>query len=141
MNSMDGVVFMIIQDLNGYAPAQNSQGSVPCTGDQSNDYNSRVKRMTTDQAQVRAARMGLTMPNTAPLCLTGETDVRNRASLFSRSDFVRAGLSLEEPSGGDWSVLLQTTARRTNIVNLLAVPLYIKGHRYGALMLGWIPKT
>lgn len=134
------VRFMAISDLNGYSPAQNSVYCQPWTGDPQKDFQSRVKRMNCDAAQVRASRMGLPWEEREPL-ITGEADVRNMRTVHSRADYLRAGCDLREPEGGDRSILVQTFARHTGtIVNILSVPLFVKGHRYGAMILGWLPE-
>jgi methyl-accepting chemotaxis protein len=73
---------------------------------------------------------------------TGEVDVRNMRTVHSRREFAAAvGSALREPDGGDHNVLLQTFARHTGtIVNILSVPLYVMGHRYGAIIVGWLPQ-
>jgi methyl-accepting chemotaxis protein len=135
-----GLRFIVLSDLNGYSPAQNSQYCQPWTGDQKTDFHSRVKRMNCDEAQVRASRMGLDWEEKVPLT-TGQADVRDMRTVHSRKEFLAAGVDLREPEGGDHSVLMQTFTRHTGtIVNILSVPLYVKGQRYGAIIVGWLPE-
>ncbi len=44
-------------------------------------------------------------------------------------------------AAGDHSFLVQTYARDTGaVLTTLAVPLYVKGERYGCVCLGWDPE-
>ncbi|HLO02460.1 MAG TPA: methyl-accepting chemotaxis protein [Symbiobacteriaceae bacterium] len=132
--------FLVLSDLNGYSPAQNSYYCRPWTGDWNVDVHSRVKRMNADFAQVRAARMGLAWTEQESLT-TGEADVRNMRTVHTRREFLAAGLDLSEPLGGDRRVLVQTFTRFTGtVVNILSVPLYVKGQRYGVMIIGWLPE-
>ncbi|HYF78592.1 MAG TPA: hypothetical protein VD973_15755, partial [Symbiobacteriaceae bacterium] len=132
--------FLIVSDLNGYSPAQNGAFCRPWTGDTKKDFRSRVKRLNCDLDGIKASRMGLDWAEREPLS-TGQAEVRNMATVHSRRAFLSAGCDLKEPVGGDSRVLLQTSTRKTgSIVNMLSVPLYVKGHRYGAIILGWLPE-
>ncbi|HLN62504.1 MAG TPA: methyl-accepting chemotaxis protein [Symbiobacteriaceae bacterium] len=138
----DIIHFLVLSDLNGYSAAQNKRYCQPWTGVKETDYQSRVKRLNCDDAQVKASRMGLNWQETEPLTANGVADVRNLRTVHSRAEFLRAGCNLTEPAGGDRSVLLQTFARHTGtIVNILSVPVYVKGQRYGAIIAGWLPES
>jgi methyl-accepting chemotaxis protein len=86
----------------------------------------RIKRFFTDQrVLVRGARVGL--PRSAAL--------PERAS---REDFVRAGCDLDESAAAREEFLVQTYARDTGaIVTVLTAPVFAKGKRWGAVLLGW----
>ncbi|MDF2628604.1 MAG: methyl-accepting chemotaxis protein [Symbiobacteriaceae bacterium] len=130
--------FFVVSDLNGYSPGQNSYYCQKWTGDPKKDSHSRVKRMNTDDAQVRASRMGLAWREREPLAADG-ADTRNMRTVHSRQEYLAAGCNLLEPEGGDHDVLLQTFARHTGrVVNIMSVPIYVKGHRYGAIIVGWL---
>jgi methyl-accepting chemotaxis protein len=132
--------FFVISDLNGYAPGQNSMYCHKWTGDSKKDLHSRVKRLNTDEAQVRASRMGLGWTEREALSTDG-ADTRNLRTVHSRREFLAAGCDLLEPVSGDDGVLLQTFTRHTGtVVNILSVPIYVKGHRYGAIIAGWLPE-
>ncbi|HWI53465.1 MAG TPA: methyl-accepting chemotaxis protein [Symbiobacteriaceae bacterium] len=133
-----GLRFVVLSDLNGYSPAQNKEYCKAWTGDPKTDLHSRVKTMNCDAQQVRSSRMGLEWTEREPMA-TGNGEIRNMRTVHSRREFLAAGLDLREPAGGDHSVLLQTFARRTGtVVNILSVPIYVKGHRYGAIIVGWL---
>jgi methyl-accepting chemotaxis protein len=132
--------FVVCSDLNGYSAAQNGAYCKAWTGDPKVDLHSRVKQMNCDGGQVRACRMGLSWSEREPLMIPGQADVRNMKTVHSRREFLAAGCNLQEPAGGDRSVLMQTFTRHTGtVVNLLSVPLYVKGQRYGGIILGWLP--
>lgn len=132
--------FFVVSDLNGYSPGQNSSYCQKWTGDARKDLHSRVKRLNTDEAQVRASRMGLNWTEREALATDG-ADTRNLRTVHSRREFLAAGCNLLEPAGGDHQVLLQTFTRHTGtVVNILSVPIYVKGHRYGAIIAGWLPE-
>jgi len=60
---------------------------------------------------------------------------------LTRSEIRSAGARLNEPAGGDGRFLVQTYARDTGaVLTTLSVPLYVKGQRYGSVVLGWDPE-
>jgi methyl-accepting chemotaxis protein len=116
-------------DLNVYAPVHARRLCADWTGDPSKDLlGNRVKRILTDNpALVRANRIGL-----------GGRALADRP--LSRSEVRMAGCDLSEPDGGDDRRLVQTYARDTGtILTVLSVPLYIRGERWGAAVIGWDP--
>ena len=131
--------FLSINDLNGYACAQNSEYSRAWTGDPKLDSNNRVKRFNCDEPWIRAARVGFSFAEKEPL--TTGPEIRNLKTVHSRREFLAAGLDLTERRGSSRQVLVQTFTRPTGtIVNILSVPLFMDGQRYGAVMVGWLPE-
>lgn len=122
------LTFALVVDLNTYAPIHNSIYCKDWTGVPEKDLvGNRIKRFFHDQGVlVRGARVGL-----GPAAL-------RLADVAAREDFVRAGCVLSEPPGGSQDFLVQTYARDTGTVTAaLAIPFYVKGHRYGAVLVGW----
>ncbi|MEM9563077.1 MAG: methyl-accepting chemotaxis protein [Actinomycetota bacterium] len=119
------LIFALVMDLNSYAPIHNATYCKDWTGDPDLDLvGNRVKRFFAESVLLRGSRVGLSAER-----------LPTRAA---RSDFEQAGLDLREPDGGDRRFLVQTYARDTGaIVTVLAVPVYVKGHRWGAAILGW----
>jgi methyl-accepting chemotaxis protein len=118
-------------DLNVYAPVHARRLCADWTGDPAKDLlGNRVKRILTDNpALVRANRTGI-----------GGAGLAHRP--LSRSELRMAGCDLSEPEGGDDRRLVQTYARDTGtILTVLSVPLYIRGERWGAAVIGWDPDT
>jgi methyl-accepting chemotaxis protein/methyl-accepting chemotaxis protein-2 (aspartate sensor receptor) len=138
MAAMDAVLeaeprltFALPFDLNAYAPAHNRGFSAAITGDPAKDLvGNRTKRFFLDSpALIRSSRMelGVTLPD----------------EVLTREQIVRAGARLTEPAaGGPPPFLLQTYARDTGaVLTTLAMPLYVKGQRFGCVCLGWDPDT
>ena len=124
------LTFALVLDLNTYAPAHNRRFCQDWTGDPQKDLvGNRVKRFFFDKGVlVRGARVGL--PEAA-------VQLPNRAR---REDFLRVCDLRERPEERD-VFLVQTYARDTGqVLTVLTVPLYVKGHRYGAVELGWDPE-
>ena len=121
------LIFALVIDLNSYGPIHNSEYCKDWTGVPSQDIiGNRIKRFFTDQrVLVRGGRVG--MPQAA--------DLPDRAS---RDDFSRAGCDLGESPEMANEFLVQTYARDTGaIVTALTVPVFVKGRRWGATLLGW----
>lgn len=122
-----GLIFALIIDLNSYGPIHNSEYCKDWTGVAAQDLvGNRIKRFFTDQrVLVRGARVGL----------------RASAGLgdrVTRSAFAQAGCDLTERPGAAQEFLVQTYARDTGaIVTVLTVPLFVKGQRWGAVLMGW----
>ncbi len=123
-----GLTFALPFDLNVYAPAHNTIVSQDITGDAAKDLaGNRTKRFFLDSpALTRGSRM--------------ELGVELPARVLSRSELQRSGARLTEPRQPGRPFLLQTYARDTGaVLSTLSVPLYVKGQRYGAVVLGWDP--
>jgi methyl-accepting chemotaxis protein len=121
------LIFALLIDLNSYGPIHNSEYCKDWTGVHDQDLvGNRIKRFFTDQrVLVRGARVGL--PEAARL-----------ANQVTRADFERAGCELKATADSAEQFLVQTYARDTGaIVTVLTVPLYVKQHRWGAVLLGW----
>ena len=125
-----GLTFALPFDLNAYAPAHNTAFSQAITGDPATDLaGNRTKRFFLDSpALTRASRMEI--PGNLP------------ATVLSRSKIATAARGrLTEPTRGAVPFLIQTYARDTGaVLTTLSVPLYVKGQRYGAVVLGWDPE-
>jgi len=122
------LIFALLIDLNSYGPIHNSEYCKAWTGDPAKDLvGNRIKRFFTDQrVLVRGARVGLGRSG---------ADLPDRAS---RRDFERAGCPLVETPGAADAFLVQTYARDTGaIVTVLTAPVFVKGRRWGAVLLGW----
>jgi methyl-accepting chemotaxis protein len=121
------LIFALLIDLNSYGPIHNKEYCKDWTGVKDQDLvGNRIKRFFTDQrVLVRGARVGL--PEAAKL-----------ANQVTRADFERAGCHLAKTPDAAQQFLVQTYARDTGaIVTVLTVPLYVKQHRWGAVLLGW----
>jgi methyl-accepting chemotaxis protein len=133
--AMDGIkarepalIFALLIDLNSYGPIHNAEYCQAWTGDPAKDLvGNRVKRFFTDQrVLVRGARVGLG---------ARAAQLPDRAS---RGDFERAGCPLAQTPGAEDAFLVQTYARDTGaIVTVLTAPVFVKGQRWGAVLLGW----
>lgn len=123
-----GLTFALPFDLNAYAPAHNTIFSQAITGDPARDLaGNRTKRFFLDSdALTRASRM--------------ELGVNLPAKVLTRAEIRSAGARLRS-RGEDRPFLVQTYARDTSaVLTTMAVPLYVKGERYGCVCLGWDPE-
>ncbi|MBL8516577.1 MAG: chemotaxis protein [Betaproteobacteria bacterium] len=121
------LIFALVIDLNSYGPIHNREYCKDWTGVAADDLvGNRVKRFFTDQrVLVRGARVGLRQAERLP----------NQAT---RADFARAGCELNQRASDAAEFLVQTYARDTGaIVTALTVPLFVKGQRWGAVLMGW----
>jgi methyl-accepting chemotaxis protein len=122
-------IFSNAMDLNTYAPATNSDTCQAWTGDRAKDLmGNRVKRtfFLAGRVVVRAARMGL------------GHGVEGIEELASRAAFVERGCFMEETPEAKKLFMLQTYVREGGaIVAALAVPVFVKGQRWGIVLLGW----
>ncbi len=121
------LIFALVIDLNSYGPIHNREYCKDWTGVASQDLvGNRIKRFFTDQrVLVRGARVGLAQTARLP----------DRAS---RDDFSRSGCDLGETPAAAAQFLVQTYARDTGaIVTVLTAPIFVKGRRWGAVLLGW----
>jgi methyl-accepting chemotaxis protein len=121
------LIFALLIDLNSYGPIHNKEYCKDWTGTDKDLVGNRIKRFFTDQrVLVRGARVGL-----------GQAGARlpDRAQ---RADFERAGCPLRETPEAKAEFLVQTYARDTGaIVTVLTAPVFVKGQRWGAVLLGW----
>ncbi|MGE5672980.1 MAG: methyl-accepting chemotaxis protein [Mycobacterium leprae] len=128
--------FVTIGDLNGYAPAVPSSVCLDWVGDFASDaLNNRIKRFDTNPAQVRAFATGLAMRLTEPLTIG--TYVRNPRTVFNRAQLTALGIDLREPSQHPSPLVATYASKSKSVVTFVAVPLYVKGLRYGACLVGW----
>jgi len=121
------LIFALVIDLNSYGPIHNREYCKDWTGVREKDLvGNRIKRFFTDQrVLVRGARVGLPQAVSLP----------DRAR---REDFTRAGCNLTASEAARAEFLVQTYARDTGaIVTALTAPVFVKGERWGAVLLGW----
>lgn len=121
------LIFALVIDLNSYGPIHNRDFCKDWTGDPAQDLmGNRIKRFFTDnRVLVRGARVGLRQGAQLP----------DRAS---RDDFSRAGCDLGFTPEAAAAFLVQTYARDTGaILAALTAPIFVKGRRWGAVLLGW----
>jgi len=119
--------FALVIDLNSYGPIHNKAYCKDWTGEHDKDLiGNRIKRFFTDQrVLVRGARVGLPQARTVP----------DRAR---RADFAAAGCDLGSSDAARAEFLVQTYARDNGeIVTALTAPIFVKGERWGAVLLGW----
>ena len=122
------LVFALPIDLNTYAPMHNRAFCQDWTGIPERDLaGNRVKRFFWDQrVLVRGARVGL------------GAAAERLPNMASRADFIRAGCDLRESPQQRSQFLVQTYARDTGeVMTVITVPLFVKGHRWGAALVGW----
>ena len=122
------LIFALIIDLNSYGPTHNTNYMKAWTGDPTKDVaGNRIKRFFTDNSVlVRGGRVGLGVCS------------RQLPERAVRSDFTSAGCDLRESPAARDAFLVQTYARDTGaIATALTVPIYVKGQRWGASLLGW----
>jgi methyl-accepting chemotaxis protein len=122
------LIFALLIDLNSYGPIHNREYCKDWTGVPDKDLvGNRIKRFFTDQrVLVRGARVGLGQAGSA------------LANRVQRQEFERAGCPLRETPAAKDDFLVQTYARDTGaIVTVLTAPVFVKGQRWGAVLLGW----
>ena len=122
------LTFALPLDLNAWAPVHNRVYSRDCTGDPAKDLTlNRTKRFFLDSAALtRCSRMGLGV----------DLPVRR----FTRAEVVKAGAKLQEEPGTR-PFMYNTYARDTGaVLSELAVPIFVKGQRWGVTLIGWDPE-
>lgn len=125
-------VVPLLLDLNAYAPVHNSQMCSDWTGQPDYDLaHNRVKRfMHGMRVMLRAARVGL------------ERSAGHLPDRAGRRQFEGAGCNLREPAGGDPVYQVFTYASDLGSVGTaVAVPVYVKGHRWGCALVLWNPQN
>ncbi|MGH2873116.1 MAG: hypothetical protein ACRDL5_11730, partial [Solirubrobacteraceae bacterium] len=123
-----GLVFALPLDLNCWTPAHNSVYTKGIVGEPATDLvGNRSKRFFLDSdALTRAARM--------------ELGVRLPHEILTRAQITAARARLTQPAQARRPVLIQTYARDTgSVLTTMAVPLYVRGERYGSLSIAWDP--
>jgi methyl-accepting chemotaxis protein len=117
----ENLVFATILDANGFCIAQPRKVTQDWTGIYEKDLmGNRVKRLVTDPVSRKAYRVAL------PAYLQGKEKI------------VAADLMGLAPEGDHRPFLLQTYALDTGVVVLaMAMPLYIRGRRWGTVRIGY----
>ncbi|MGE5673991.1 MAG: methyl-accepting chemotaxis protein [Mycobacterium leprae] len=114
-------------DLNVYVPMHDSIYCQAYTGDKARDLSgNRIKYLYTDnQVLKRGARMSL-----GPKAM--------ELGVVSRDKFDKIGCDLAESPQAARDFLVQTYARDTGAVTtVLTVPLFVRGERWGCVIVGW----
>lgn len=122
------LVFALPIDLNTYAPMHNRAFCKDWTGIPERDLvGNRVKRFFWDQrVLVRGARVGL------------GAAAERLPNMATRQQFIEAGCDLRESPRQREQFLVQTYARDTGeVMTVITVPLFVKGQRWGAALVGW----
>ena len=123
------LIFASITDLNGFFVMGPKALRCDITGNRETDFtNNRIKRLFADKTALRAARLGLPgameLPRIAP-----------------RELFAQHGIDLQRPRGAR-TFLRQTYARDTGkIYTDVALPVYIKGQRWGGVRIAYDPRA
>jgi methyl-accepting chemotaxis protein len=140
LTALPGLLFTSVMDLNGYQPISTTNTCKDWTGDFKADaMNNRLKRFSTDRAQVEAARIGLKVPERP---LTQGNYVRDARSVLTREEFARLGNALAANGAAEDLYTIQTYASLSGrVATQLAVPVWVGGQRYGACMIGWQPEV
>ena len=123
------LVYSTVCDLNLYMPIHHKECSQDWTGNPKLDTpNNRMKRFFYDRwSNTEGVRVGLG-PNAA--------SVPNRAS---REQFMQAGCEMVQAPGSAEKFSVRLTVRDARTVLLaLHVPIFLRGHRYGAVAVGWM---
>lgn len=141
LDAMPSLFFTSLLDLNGYAPVSHSAGCKDWTGDFKQDAaGNRFKRLTTDLPQLQAARMGLKVPEYTSL--SAGPYLRDPKTVLTREQLVQLGNPLRQADEPEDLFLLHTFAGLSgNVASFCAVPLYVKGWRFGAAIIGWEPRV
>lgn len=141
LTALPRLMFTSMMDLNGYIPISTSSTCQDWTGDFRTDaMNNRLKRFSTDRAQVDSARMGLKVPE-RPLS-QGSNYVRDLRSVLTREEIRRLGNTLVMDASSAGLYTIQTYASLSGkVATQMAVPVWVGGHRYGACMIGWQPEV
>lgn len=122
------LIFANALDLNSYAPSANADSCQSWTGDRSRDLlGNRIKRIHVKGGVVlRACRMGL----------GGGWD--RVGEMASRTEFLEQGCRMEETEEVKNLFMVQTYVRDVGTINLvISVPVFVKGQRWGIVLLGW----
>ena len=122
------LLYATILDLNLYMPIHHAEYCHDWTGIPEKDVAcNRVKRFFYDRwLTTDGVRIGL------------GPDASNVPNRGSREDFIQAGCQMREQPGSEelFSVKLQVRDMGTVVV-AVQVPVFVKGHRYGAASCGW----
>lgn len=114
------LVFATVLDLNGFCIAQPRKVTQDWTGIHEQDLQTnRVKRLVTDPVSRKASRVALP------------------AHLLGKDRIIASDLTWQAP-GESRPFLLQTYALDTGVVVLaMAMPLYVRGRRWGTVRIGY----
>jgi methyl-accepting chemotaxis protein len=121
------LIFASVTDLNAFFIMGPLSLRRDITGKREADLaNNRIKRLFEDKTGLKAARVGL----------PGALELPPRAS---RQMFSQRGIDLRRPPGPR-AFLRQTYARDTGkIYNDIALPVYVKGQRFGSVRIAYDP--
>lgn len=123
-------IFALPVDLNAYAPMHNSKFCKSWTGQASKDLvGNRVKRFFYDNLTfLKSARVGL-----------GPAAAKLPQVLNSRAVLQNSGCYLRETRAHRNAYLVQTYLRDTGeIATNLSVPIFVRGQRFGSIVVCWL---
>jgi methyl-accepting chemotaxis protein len=126
--SEPSLLYAIVADLNLYAPIHHAECCQDWTGNPKLDIaRSRLKRFYHDKwTSTEGVRIGL-----GP----ASSNVPNRAS---REQFIEAGCEMQRRSGSEQQFNVKVVVRdASSVVVALHIPLFVRGHRFGAIGCGW----
>jgi methyl-accepting chemotaxis protein len=122
------LLYCTVADLNLYMPIHHPEYCQDWTGNSDKDIaGNRMKRFFYDKwLTTDGVRVGLG-PGTA--------NVPNHAS---REEFIQAGCEMREKPGSEDKFCVKLQVRDAGMVVVaVQVPIFVKGHRYGAASCGW----
>jgi len=128
-SSDPSLLYATVCDLNLYLPSHHAENSKDWTGNIKQDMaGNRVKRFFYDKwSNTEGVRVGLG---------GNASDVPNRAS---RDQFIAAGCEMLERPGSAEKFSVKLTVRdASTVVVALHVPIFVRGHRWGAVACGWV---
>lgn len=125
--AQDHLVYATVADLNGFVVAMPRALARDWTGNPEQDLlHNRIKRIFNDAQGLRGARVGL------PDSLASQP-------LITRQDLERHGALRQ--GAGMRAFRLQTYARDSgDVVRDLAMPVFIRGQRWGTVRMGYVPE-
>ncbi len=123
-------LFALPVDINAYAPMHNKKFCKPWTGIPEKDLvGNRVKRFFYDNLTfLKSTRVGL-----------GPATAKLPQVISSRSVLQNNGCDLVQTKSSKGAYLVQTYLRDTGeVATNLSVPIFIQGHRFGAIVVCWL---
>lgn len=128
-DQLPGLAYICIVDINGFVVAHVKKYRQDITGDKDKDLSgNRIKRIFENEVVIRSARVGLEG-------WEGKVGLRATAR-----DFIKQGVSLRSQKGDFF--LFQTYPRDMNqVVQELAVPIYVAGQHFGAVRVAYEPNA
>jgi methyl-accepting chemotaxis protein len=126
--SEPSMLYALVTDLNGYVPIHHAEWCQEWTGDRQKDTaNNQLKRFYDHQGDMtEGVRVGL------------GANAKAVPEKASREQFIQAGCELrEQPGSADLLLVRAMLGVGRHALMSLSVPIFVKGHRYGAVSCGW----